>query len=325
MSLELVSKFRANFIKIALLACALNISCAWGSLRISNYYEKTGTFTSSQDGGYWWDNQGQNDGTNNTGDRGLTIQVQTSELRAGFDAAYVPYTGNYKMRVRWCPLESVSVSARSRCTIAESVGFYDSQTVALNSKDPLVNQDAHFLLTVGAKIPSKSSICYTFVDDEGVEWSTPAQRTCQDGGQLPEEAADCYLNSNVDMNIDLGILERSEIATTPKYDASGSIKREFPVLCIRDSGVTVETTFQFTPITVSGNEVISTSSANLGVAIFYEGKLVSPSSTPIVETFTNGYTYRELAFQAVRNPDVALKEVSTGDFTASAVMVMTEL
>ncbi|ELY4671736.1 hypothetical protein SM021_002341 [Cronobacter muytjensii] len=174
-------------------------------------------------------------------------------------------------------------------------------------------------------VSESSNACFTLVDERGYEWGAPRSPImCQDAPNvLPDTPADCYLNGNVDLNVDMGSLERSKIATIPVSGAAGNIKKSFPVLCTRDAGMTVLTSFQFTPLTISGNEVVSTDASNLGIAIFYKGKLIGPSSTPVTENFEVGYTDRELEFQAVRNPNSALDEIPTGNFTASAVMIMT--
>ncbi|ELQ6221726.1 hypothetical protein R2320_002996 [Cronobacter turicensis] len=322
MNLEMATNFCTGCVRTVFLIYIINISCAWGDLRINNFATKAGTFNLQQNYGWWWDWEGQQYGTSNTGSKSTQTTTATSRLDTGFDKAYVPFSGQYKMRLRLCPNGDAKV--RKSCTISKSDGYIDSALLNLTSTTPLVKQDATFNLPAWRTIPAQHSVCYTFVDSSGVEWATPALRTCQDGGQLPETPANCFLNSNVDMNVDLGTLERSKIATMPAYNAEGNVKKEFPVLCTRDGGVTLETTFQFTPITINGNEVVSTSLDNIGVAIFYNGKLVGPSSAPIVESFPRDYSYRELTFQAVRNPNVSLKEIPTGDFTATAVLVMTE-
>lgn len=92
--------------------------------------------------------------------------------------------------------------------------------------------------------------------------------------------------------------------------------------CDGDLATTVKTQFQYTPIAVSNNQVVSTSNSNLGVAIIYKGSVVSPTDA-FTETYQVGTTNIDLEFAAVRDPTVETKDIATGDFTASAVMVMT--
>lgn len=240
----------------------------------------------------------------------------------GLENAYPPFTANYSMRVHFCPSTGSGI-----CTIGSSAQTLDSvSTQLMHSTHAIASEsDQYNFRGYSGVVSSASNACYTMVDPTGVEWaSSSTPYMCQDANILPTVPATCYLNDGADLNVDMGNLERSTIATIPASSAAGNIKKEIDVLCTRDAGVTVSTTFQFTPISISGSEVASTSTPYLGVAIFYEGKLVTPSSEPLIETFELGHTSRELEFQAVRDPNTALKDISSGDFNASVVMVMTE-
>lgn len=233
---------------------------------------------------------------------------------------YAPFSGAYKMRLHLC-----YGIGHSRCTLARSSDYRDSRnSVKLNSRAMIYEQTPDFGGLIGATTSQAAMLCMTLVDTHNVEWSSSDATSCQDAGRLPDTPATCYLNGNADLNVDMGTLERSSIATVPASGGPNNIKKTLPVLCTRDAGTTVLTTIQFTPITVSGSEVVSTSISNLGVAIFYDGKLIGPSSSPLTETFQVGYTDREFEFQAVRTSGVAIKDIPTGAFTASAVMIMTE-
>lgn len=61
------------------------------------------------------------------------------------------------------------------------------------------------------------------------------------------------------------------------------------VLCTLDSGTTVTTTFGFTALTILGGsaKAIRTTTPGLGIAIHYNGKIVSPSDS-FTETFISG-------------------------------------
>lgn len=242
----------------------------------------------------------------------------------GFGASqrgvYPPFTGVYSMAAHFCATED----SKNRCTLKNSYLTVPSLSkVSLVSNIEVSKQNGSFGGGASAVLTATSSMCWTFVDERGVEWAANAPAYCADAKKLPVVPADCYINYQEDLNVDMGNLERSKIATVPVSGTQGNIKKSFPILCTRDAGMTVLTSFQFTPLTISGNEVVSTNSPNLGIAIFYKGELVGPSSTPITENFETGYTDRELEFQAVRNSNAALSDIPTGSFTASAVMVMT--
>ncbi|SUX28058.1 Uncharacterised protein [Cedecea davisae] len=82
------------------------------------------------------------------------------------------------------------------------------------------------------------------------------------------------------------------------------------------------TRFEFEPIVVNGVELVKTTASNTGVAIFYNGTLVD-TTTRINESFEQGTTDTEYEFQLIRDPNVSVGEVTTGDFTAVATVIMT--
>lgn len=303
---------------LTILTLPLHPSVTFGAIVTNTFTTSSGSFDSPRNGGWWWNNT-TNEGLNWTiVDNGMNSSSEI-EMFTGFETSYIPFSGNYFMRINVCP----SPGGPSRCTVARSVKTIDSNVFSLTSTTKLVDQNPRFIMSSGV-IPGGSSICYTFVDDSGHEWSTPAPRTCQDAGTLPDVPSVCYLNTNSDLDVMLGTLERGTIATVPAAGAPGNVKKDVSVLCIRDAGTTVSTTFQYTPLTFNGHEVISTQNNGLGVAVFYKGQLVGPSSAPITETFAVGYTSREFEFQAIRDPAVALNDIPTGNFTANATMIMTQ-
>lgn len=239
---------------------------------------------------------------------------------AAFNDLYVPAAGQYRGRMHFC-----TAGWGTPCKIANASFYYDtSETLAINTGSTIGSQNPHYTGVVGATLSSRAMVCITLVDQYGIEWGSNRGTGCSDANPLPQQPATCYLNGNQDLSVSMGILERSKIATTPSRDASTIITKVIPMYCTRESGVTASTTFQFAPLVVSGDEVISTSLNHLGVAMFYNGVLVGPSSEAINDSFSYGLTNIELSFQAVRDPDVAIKDIPTGDFTASVIMIVTE-
>ena len=191
----------------------------------------------------------------------------------------------------------------------------------------MYEQQGNFMTS--GNIPAGSSICYIFIDPKYPDklWKSGSagvvKRFCSEGSDLPSEAATCYINSNQDLSVSLGTLERSEIATRPMKNSAGNKKISVDVLCTADATVDVLTQFQYTPITIEGVDVVSSSSEGLGVAMFYNGQLMSPIDTRS-ENFATGYSSVELEFQAVRDPSMDLKDIPSGNFTAHVVMIMTQ-
>lgn len=69
---------------------------------------------------------------------------------------------------------------------------------------------------------------------------------------------------------------------------------------------------------------VSTGLNCIGVAIYYDNKLISNSDELQEESYKLGYSYVNITFSPVRDKSIALKDTGTGEFTASVVMIMTE-
>ncbi|MEN4978175.1 fimbrial protein [Erwinia billingiae] len=251
---------------------------------------------------------------------GATYKPGVSDSFFGlFSSAFVKVAGVYIDRIHICP-----TTTKSKCTIAASTDQIDgAQSFMLNMTQPISDQSPN------AGGPAKAltlnysySFCQTLVDDQGNEWSSEDATSCADGKILPNSPPVCSINSGANLNVELGTLERSAITSTPVSGVAGNIKKTVAVVCTGDLVANVKTQFQYTPITVNENQVVATSNKNLGVAIFYQGKVVGPENT-FDETFTIGTTNIDFEFSAVRDSKVATKDIATGDFSASAVMVMT--
>lgn len=306
---------------LATAATFVSAPSAAGQIWTSAFTPGSGTFIAPQGctpsagtGYYWWDfNHAENQFTVST-----TVAPQCpTGMSVGFDTSYVPFSGLYSLRTHVCP----APGGPNRCTVGATSLTLDSPPKLLSSSSLITAQDPHF--PSAGVIPAMSSICYTFVDPTGREWSTPAGRTCQDATPLPTEPALCALNDGAALDVALGQLDRASISTSPLAGAAGNAKKTISITCAGDGGVTTSTTFDFVPVTINGFKVISTPKTGLGVAVFYKGQLVGPSPAAITEAFGSGYSTREFEFQAVRDLAVPLKDFPTGSFTASATMIIT--
>lgn len=256
-------------------------------------------------------------GANFTSGNGMRL---TAELGSSF----APFDGVYWLRAYLCP--SVITA---RCTAGKSSEWIGSvNSIHLNASSSILSQNPDAGGSASTKSISYSfNMCYALTDSYGALWTSTESVMCQPDDvahSLPAEPAICYINYQNDLDVSMGSLERHDINTSIEYGHDGNVKKQIVIYCHGDSSVTVTTAFSFTSIIVNGKEVISTSSENLGVAVFYNGNQVGPSSPPVTETFSTGETNRELEFQAVRDPDIPSKDIPTGDFSASAVMIMTE-
>lgn len=235
----------------------------------------------------------------------------------GFENAYVPMSGEWRLYINFCPS-----STQQKCTLAKSSArLKAAYDVNFLSNKLIVDQKPDFGGFNGY-IGFSANACYTFVDWSGVAWKSEGEFMCADAHVLPETPSNCYINYGEDLTVNMGTLERGKIATTPGT-SSPTVKKTIPVLCTRDAETTLETRFEYSQLSVNGNNVIQSSSNGLGIAIHYGSKVVSPSDR-FTASYALGYTYIDLEFEAVRDPAVAVRDIPTGSFTASATMIMTQ-
>ena len=234
----------------------------------------------------------------------------------GFEKGYVPFASEYNLRMYFCPSLVLA-----RCTISSSVQYFDSvNTVYLNSTQLVKDQGPAFAGYVGV-LGQTSNACYAFIDYSGKEWKSDGEFFCEDATTLPLEPAECYLNYGEDLTVNMGVLERSEISTNID-SSSQNVKKNLSVLCTRDSTISANVTFSYTPLSIGSDDIIQTSANGVGIALFYNGKLVSPTSV-FNDSFITGYSDVDLEFRVVRNASQSINDIPAGDFTASAVMIMT--
>lgn len=136
----------------------------------------------------------------------------------------------------------------------------------------------------------------------------------------PQPVISCKVNNNNNLDVNLGTLDRAVIPTVPGSGQPQSA--QFPVTCT-GGAATMKMQLNYTPITVSGSQVVNSSINGLGVAVSYNDKILAPSDITTMQ-FPEGNTDVTLKFEAVRNPSVEVADIKTGPFTASAVLVMTQ-
>ena len=79
----------------------------------------------------------------------------------------------------------------------------------------------------------------------------------------------------------------------------------------------------YTAITIGSTQAVKTSANGVGTAIIYNNAAVSPTRKATINLKSGSNTV-DLGFQAIRDSAVAVKDIPSGAFTASAVMVMTQ-
>lgn len=256
---------------------------------------------------------------------GQPIEARPSENNVGDDKSFVPKSGNYEMKMYWCSLPY----NMDTCNKANGSVLLSGGVVRLESSKNLRSQQ---VVTSAKKTiaPNKGGYCITLSDvDTGYEYKGkmgygPGGRGkfCADTHELPVEPPKCTLNGGTDLDVQLGQLERGDIPVK-SGTSSAMVTKGISVNCTGNIAYNANMKLEFTPISVSNEQVISTSTTGLGVAVLYNGRTVQPGQTfPL--SYQPGIHTLKLGFEAVRDPAVAAADLKTGDFTANAVLVFTE-
>lgn len=255
---------------------------------------------------------------------GQTISFLSQGGNTGDSKAFVPKSGYYTTKVYWCAypenMDTCSKAKGSLILVSDRVWLEQSKSF---DEQKIFNNDQT------KKAPSAGGYCFTIEDGEtGYEYRGnmgygPDSRGkfCGDAYKLPVEPPKCTLNGGTDLDIQLGKLERTDIAV--KSGTTTPVTKDISIKCDGNIAYNANMKLDFTPVSVSNEQVISTSTTGLGVAVLYNGKAVQPgqifplSYQPGIHTLT-------LGFEAVRDPAINAADLKTGDFTANAVLVFTE-
>lgn len=257
--------------------------------------------------------------------KGQPIEARPSENNKGDDTSFVPKSGNYEMKMYWCSLPY----NMDTCNKANGSVLLSGGVVRLESSKNLRSQQ---VVTSAKKTiaPNKGGYCITLSDvDTGYEYKGKMGygpdgrgKFCADAHELPVEPPKCTLNGGTDLDVQLGKLERSDIPVK-SGTSSAMVTKDISVNCEGNVEYNANMKLEFTPISVSNEQIISTSTTGLGVAVLYNGRTVQPGKTfPL--SYQPGIHTLTLGFEAVRDPAMAVADLKTGDFTANAVLVFTE-
>lgn len=242
----------------------------------------------------------------------------------GDSRAFVPKSGYYIVKVYWCgrpdTMDTCSKANGSLILIGDRVWLEQSKSF---DEQKIFNHDKT------QKAPSAGGYCFTIEDTEtGYEYRGDMNygpdnrgKFCGDAYKLPVEPPKCTLNGGTDLDVNLGKLERMDIAV--KSGTTTPVTKDISIKCDGNIVYDANMKLEFTPISVSNEQVISTSTTGLGVAVLYNGRTVQPGQTFLL-SYQPGIHTLKLDFEAVRDPAIAATDLKTGDFTANAVLVFTE-
>ncbi|MEG0716500.1 MAG: fimbrial protein [Morganella sp. (in: enterobacteria)] len=255
---------------------------------------------------------------------GQYVGMRLNTVTEGDDQAYVPLSGLFELKMYWCPVpENMDTCSKASGTFLVSGGI-----VKLDSGIPLREQSI-VANNFYRGSPSAGGYCITLSHvDTGYEYRGnmgygPDGRGifCGDVYKLPVFPPKCSFNNGSNLDIQLGTLNRGDIAV--KSGMTTPVSRELTINCVGNTSYNANMRLEYTPITVSNENVVSTSTNGLGVAVLYKGKAIQPGeSFPL--SYQPGINTLTLGFEAVRDPAMAVSDLKTGDFTANAVLVFTE-
>lgn len=233
---------------------------------------------------------------------------------------YVPHSGNYKVEMN----AATGSRVLSNWNLAQSTSAYFDGTTPLDQQHILVSG---IDVNPGPVPPTQTvTICYVLVDDSNHKYfmATTLTPDCTGAEPLPPTPpapdTSCTINNGNALSVSLGMLERAELPTVADSGSAQNIP--ISVSCT-GADVTVNMKLSYTPMTLGSSQAVKTSTNGVGVAIINNTKPLSTTDTTTI-TFLKGANTMNLAFQAVRDSTVELKDIPTGAFTASAVLEMTQ-
>lgn len=232
---------------------------------------------------------------------------------------YVPKSGMYKLHAE----------------LTFGYGWGEGNSFYVDANIPIAQQQLHdggydYMGSSPGYWHAPVTICYYFVSVEtGQKYTIPgAGWSCQDSGSIPlpptppAPEVNCHINNDVNaLNVNFPTIERSAIPVVPK---SGEIiHKTIPVTCTGGKA-SFNMVFNYTPLTVNGTDVIQTSTDGVGVTLIYNNSAIPPTTVTSL-AFPEGANTIDLGFEIVRNSSINIKDIATGAFSASAVMVLTQM
>lgn len=254
---------------------------------------------------------------------GQKFDQSYSYVQFAGETAYPP-TGVYLVRVYFCQL--IDSNTPGICSEKNAYNHADSinRLTYSGGMETTKGLGSFGELAVPYTLQQTSSVCLSLVNTvSGIEYVLgDAGIWCQDAKPLPTTKATCSINDDATLYVAFDEIDRKNIPTEPTPSAQYNVKKSFTVNCNGGGDIIAYAQFKYTPISIGTNEVLATSNKSLGVAIMSYGKVVAPSDN-LYYDFQFGLNTVTLEFELLHPADVETNDIATGDFSGSAVMVMT--
>jgi minor fimbrial subunit len=130
----------------------------------------------------------------------------------------------------------------------------------------------------------------------------------------------CKIQSGTTLDVDLGQVERSDIVSG--NTSVQTVKKDLNITC--DGTGTVEFEVKMSAMPASwNNNAISTSNSDVGIEMRWNGNVMANGDSQKFSV-VNGSTTVPLSFTPVKSSTVDFDKISTGVFSASATMIITQ-
>lgn len=235
--------------------------------------------------------------------------------------AEYPPAGTYVIEAWTCPGDTGSVGL---CDVSTATLLSKGNTIDFDGHTSVWNLGLHAGWADNTRTTSGGFYCFTMMNvgdgtyyktQEGAPW-------CTGTDPLPVTPSGCSF-STAAMNVIFGELKRADIQTSAEGGANSRTESASVACSGSDDVLNVTTRFIYTTKLIGDAKAVSvTGNKDLGVAITYKGKVVSPDES-YTDTLSSGSNSIDLGFEVIRDPNVALREIKTGEFSANAVMQMT--
>lgn len=165
---------------------------------------------------------------------------------------------------------------------------------------------------------NENGSCLMFRDQRGAYWSTNYYGyACGDAKLPPSTPDNCTVTSSTSWDITFGNIERGDIPTTDGTEKT----KDLTITCTGSKAHDFSIKLSMTPTNWSKTQ-LATSNPALGIQV-----TVGDVATDLGSSFTmtaQGTTSKTLGFSVLRDPKVDALSVSTGAFTASGTLIVTE-
>ncbi|WP_282498583.1 hypothetical protein [Pantoea stewartii] len=237
---------------------------------------------------------------------------------------YPQYSGNYSAVLFFCQSKKAV-----KCTISTAnFQLHTRTTNTLNTTKTISKSKPNFGGAASAlQNQPSASFCVALQNMDGTDnayYVDPNESySCSDGVPLPVEAATCYINRGRDIHVRFGNVTRTDLTTSPEDPAAIYKEINIPVTCTRDAGISLKMEVLHNSM-VGKYRTIYTSSSGVEIVPYIDGHFAQEDAQSISTVYQNGIHEKTVRFYLFRNPDVKVKDIRLGAFSASSVVVMSE-